>query len=88
MYIYTSDLASEVWYTKSNKGCVTNDIDECVYVVCDGSGEDPNCSDSIPFVVALGHYQHHLHYFGMSDPMRGDFCIETTTENDLHYHYN
>lgn len=46
--------ATEVWYNEANTQ----------YQVCDGSGEDPNCADSVPW-YDLFDVSDHLHYMGI-----------------------
>ena len=46
--------ATEVWYNEANTQ----------YQVCDGSGEDPNCADSVPWYDLLD-VEDHLHYMGI-----------------------
>ena len=43
-------IPREVWYTENSTS----------YRVCDGSGEDPNCSDSLLFPVSVSDHLHYL----------------------------
>lgn len=45
-------VATEVWYQEDN----------VQYQVCNGSGEDPNCSDSLDAPISI---EDHLHYMGI-----------------------
>jgi len=47
-------IATEVWYPNATTG----------YMTCDGSGEDPNCSDSLG--IFADSIPDHLHYMGVA----------------------
>lgn len=55
-------IPTEVWYTE----------DASSYQVCDGSGEDPNCSDSLDLDIDI---TDHLHYLNI--PISG-LCTSTS----------
>lgn len=52
--------ATEVWY--SDEACTQ-------HIVCDGSGEDSKCSDSVALPISISD---HLHYFGI--PLTSSVC--------------
>jgi len=50
-------VATEIWYTE----------DFSSYQVCDGSGEDPNCSDTVIIPSISDHTEYFNMYTGCDD---------------------
>ena len=71
------NLAREIWY-KHSGGCYDGS-GRCEAKICDGSGEDGDCSKGVDFDEALINVDDHLWYGGINAGPTDVLCNESST---------
>ena len=65
-------FAREVWQLPRSQ--LDDSVKQMQFRVCDGSGEDPSCHDSVCFLGLCHSLKDHLHYLGQHMYHRASEC--------------